>query len=146
MRTFILCLIATLTLIQDVSLTWASEEYSLFNGAGKAEAYISMDDDFTIYLWTGEPVAYIDSKGDDLHVYGFNGKHLGWLINGAIWGHDGNAYCAGKQSINFTEFEPFKSFKQFKPFKSFQEFAPFKPFLTNSFSNTPCGILLRTGI
>ncbi len=34
----------------------------------------------TIYLWGGKPVAYLSAESDDgFHVYGFNGKHLGWF-------------------------------------------------------------------
>jgi hypothetical protein len=38
----------------------AEDEVALFNGAGKAEAYIDLSDDLTIYLWNGKPVAYLD--------------------------------------------------------------------------------------
>ena len=33
------------------------------------------DDDETMYLWSGEPVAYRDEDS----LFGFNGSHLGWL-------------------------------------------------------------------
>jgi hypothetical protein len=37
-----------------------AEEISLFNAQGAASAYIDTDDDLTIYLWSGKPVAYLD--------------------------------------------------------------------------------------
>ena len=106
-----------------------------------------MDDELTIYLWSGKPVAYInrDSK-NGFQVYGFNGKHLGWFVGGVIWDHGGNASCVVKERLKSTEFEPFKSFKQFKPFKSFKEFAPFRPSFSNSFGDIPCRFLLAEGI
>ena len=63
------------------STSFGDSEISLFNSNGEAVAYIAVDDDLTIYLWSGDPVAYID----DEDVYGFNGKHLGWFsfINSA---------------------------------------------------------------
>jgi hypothetical protein len=119
----------------------AAEEISLFNAQGVATAYIDTDDDLTIYLWSGKPVAYLD----DAHVYGFNGKHLGWFERGAVWASDGNAACATAAAMTSAQFEPFKSFKQFKPFKSFKEFSPFKPFFSGRFSQTPCAVLLASG-
>lgn len=124
----------------------AEDEVSLFSGAGKADAYIAVDDELTIYLWSGKPVAYLeqDSAGG-YHVYGFNGKHLGWFVKGVIWDHEGNASCATKEVLKSTEFEPFKAFKQFKPFKSFTQFAPFRPSFSSSFGDTPCRFLLGEG-
>jgi hypothetical protein len=61
-------------------------EKTLFNSNGEPVAYISSDTNRTIYLWDGHPVAYLYSY----HVYGFNGRHLGWLINGIVYDSDGN--------------------------------------------------------
>lgn len=124
----------------------AAEEVSLFDSGGNAVAYIALDDEMTIYLWSGKPVAYLtgDSQGG-YHVYGFNGEHLGWFLRGVIWGHDGNASCAVKDVLAATQFEPYKAYKQYKPFKSFRQFAPFRPYLSNSFGDTPCRFLLSEG-
>jgi hypothetical protein len=122
--------------------TFAAEDVSLFDSSGNPVAYVAVDDESTIYLWDGEPVAYLDR----LNVYGFNGSHLGWLSNGAVINHDGDAECVFKSRYSgFTNFEPFKGFRQFKPFKSFKEFEPFHPFETNIFSNTPCSLFLSLG-
>ena len=43
-----------------------------FDSKGTAVAYF--DDDETLYLWSGKPVAYMDEDS----LFGFNGKHLGW--------------------------------------------------------------------
>ena len=145
MRTFALIL-SLLILVFASSVARAADEVSLFDGAGRATAYIAVNDELTIYMWSGKPVAYLkkDSDGGH-HVYGFNGKHLGWFVKGAIWDHSGKASCAVKQVLRSAEFEPFKSFKEFKPFKSFAEFAPFRPFLSNSFGEIPCRFLLGEG-
>jgi hypothetical protein len=50
-------------------------DIDFYNSGGKAVAYISADDNLTIYLWSGKPCAYLDD-GD---IYGFNGKHLGLM-------------------------------------------------------------------
>lgn len=125
----------------------ANDEITLFDGAGNPHAYIAVDDELTIYLWGGKPAAYL--KKDDeggFHVYGFNGKHLGWFVRNVIWDQQGYGSCATKDAISgSTKFEPFKSFKQFKPFKSFTEFAPFRPSFSSSFGDTPCKFLLGGG-
>jgi hypothetical protein len=121
------------------------EEITLFNSKGKAAAYI-VTDDLTIYLWSGKPVAYLKSDtAKDFHVYGFNGKHLGWLVQGIVRDHDGRAVCAVKDRLKSTEFEPFKAFKEFKPFKAFTEFAPFRPFFSNTFGDRSCAVYLAQG-
>ena len=124
----------------------AGEEVSLFNAKGKAVAYIAVEDGFTIYLWSGKPVAYLErDTRSDFHVYGFNGKHLGWFVQGVIRDHDGDAACAVKERMRSTEFEPFKSFKEFKPFKAFKEFAPFRPMFSDSFGEVTCALFLAEG-
>jgi hypothetical protein len=119
-------------------------EVSLFDSSGAAAAYIAEDQ--TIYLWSGQPVAYLspDSAGGS-HIYGFNGKHLGWFINGVIRDHSGKVACAIREAIASTQFEPFKAFKQFQPFKSFQEFPPFRPFFSQQWSEIPCSDFLNQG-
>ena len=53
-----------------------ADDVALFDGAGKASAYVAVDDELTVYLWSGEPVAYLDQdSAGGFHVYGFNGKH-----------------------------------------------------------------------
>lgn len=124
----------------------SEDEVTLFNGSGKADAYVALDDEMTIYLWSGKPVAYLEKDSESgYHVHGFNGKHLGWFVKGVIWDHEGNGACAVKEVLQSTQGEPFKSFKQFKPFKSFTQFAPFRPYFSNKFGDTPCRFLLAEG-
>jgi hypothetical protein len=124
-----------------------AKEIDLYNGAAEAKAYIA--DDLTIYLWDGEPVAYLDPSRNntEVDVYGFNGKHLGWFRRGIMFNHEGYAVGAVREAfISNPGFAPFKGFKQFKPFKSFQEFAPFQPIFKKSWSDTSLTRHLRKGI
>ena len=59
---------------------------TLFNKRGDPVAYISDDYNKTIYLTDGSPVAYLYNQG---HLYGLNGHHLGWWIEGILYNHDG---------------------------------------------------------
>src|ERR1035437_161253 len=119
------------------------EEVSLFSGVGKAEAYIAIADELTIYLWSGKPVAYLETDSDGgYHVYGFNGKHLGWFVKGVMRDHKGVAFCAVKHAVKTTDSEPYKSYKQYKPYKAYTQYAPYRPYFSNSFGDTPCRVLL----
>lgn len=126
------------------SLTASGQDISLFNSDGEPIAYIdTRDQDNTIYLWHGKPVAYFSNE----NIYGFNGKHLGWWDDGVIHDHDGNVIAATKKRINsFTKFEGFKAFKEFKPFKAFKEFVPFKQFVRNNWSANSTKYFLVKGI
>ncbi len=120
----------------------AADEISLFDNNNNAVAYIAVDDDLTIYLWEGKPVAYLDGE----NVYGFNGKHLGWFIKGVIFDHDGDAVCAIKSRVSgYTSYEGYKSYKSYKPYKSYKEYAPYKPYFSNNFSAIPCSLALALG-
>ena len=135
---------ATLCLLLISFLAQASDEITLFDGRGRAVAYIA--DDLTIYLWSGKPVAYLDGDGSDgLHVYGFNGKHIGWFTRGIIRDHSGGAACAVKEIISPTEVEPIKSIKEIEPIKSIKEIAPIRPIFSNSWSEVPCRFALQYG-
>ncbi|MFH0844995.1 MAG: 4-fold beta flower protein [Pseudomonadota bacterium] len=61
-------------------------ETTLFDKKGEAAGYIAADYNTTIYLWDGSPVAYLHNEQ---HLYGINGRHLGWLIDGIIYDHSG---------------------------------------------------------
>ena len=62
-----------------------ADAMSFYDAQGKATAYIALDDGLTVYMWTGEPVAYVE----DDSFFGVNGKHLGWYHDGAVYDHDG---------------------------------------------------------
>jgi hypothetical protein len=122
-----------------------AEEISLFAGNGQGTAYIDTEDDMTIYLWAGTPVAYLEKDSDGYNVYGYNGKHLGWYVDGVVRDHKGDAACAVKAAMRTTTREPFKGFKKFQPFKAFTQFAPFQPFLSTQWGVVPCGPFLEAG-
>lgn len=60
---------------------------TLFDQEGQPAAYLHQGYHDSIYLWDGRPVAYLYERE---HVYGFNGKHLGWLIDDVLYTHDGD--------------------------------------------------------
>lgn len=124
----------------------AEDEVSLFDASGRAQAYIALDDEMTIYTWSGTPAAYLEKGPDGYNVYGFNGKHLGWFVKGAIYGHDGTASCATSQVMtSITQIEPIKSIRHIKPIQSITQIEPIQPILASRFGDTPCNFLLGEG-
>jgi hypothetical protein len=61
-------------------------ERILYDREGRATAYFAEDFHGTIYLWEGLPTAYLFK---DEHVYGINGRHLGWFKDEVLFNHDG---------------------------------------------------------
>lgn len=117
-------------------------EETIYNVQGQPKAYIAYDDESTIYLWGGMPVAYL-KKSD---IYGFNGKHLGWYEDGIVRDHAGCIVGFNSKAATVSvAFEPFKAFKAFKPFKAFTQFAPFKPFYDTSRSELELVAFLMQG-
>ena len=136
-----------LLLIIGISTVSFSQEISLFDKDGDAVAYIDTDDDLTIYLWSGKPVCYLYSSGGKYHVYGFNGSHLGWFIEGVIRDHEGDAVGVTKDATSmYTNYEPYKGYKEYKPYKSYREYAPYQPYLSSSFSSTNFKLFLLQGL
>lgn len=69
-------------------------EMTLFNKNGEAVAYITDDYNQTIYLTDGHPVAYLY---EDTHIYGINGRHLGWFTDDIVFNNKG-------ERIGFTSY------------------------------------------
>lgn len=90
-------------------------ETPIFDSNGMAVAYIDNNDNRTVYLWSGEAVAYLEGSS----LYRFDGKHLAWLEYGILWGHDG--FIVGftpEANLMPTQPEPIKGFKQTPPIPS----------------------------
>jgi hypothetical protein len=88
---FLLCLGCALS-------AWA-EQVSLFDRAGVAVGYIDAREAHTVFLANGNPVAYVTSNS----LYGFNGAHLGWIEQGVIWNHNGEAVGYARVSADLDQ-------------------------------------------
>jgi hypothetical protein len=73
----------------------AGEEVALLNHLGAGVAYIDTEEDSTIYLWNGVPVAYLEGEV----IYGFNGRHLGWFEEGIVRGGRGKRVGYTEETI-----------------------------------------------
>lgn len=106
---------------------------TFYDKDGQPTAYT--EDGEHIYLFSGEPVAFID--GND--IYNFNGKHLGWLDSGWIIDHDGECVFFTKSASGGAmkptrNVKPVKNVKEMKPMKGMKEKSPRKPRLRRAWS------------
>ena len=87
-----------------------------YNEYGTPFAYT--DDNEHIFTFPGKPVGYIFAD----KIYSYNGKHLGWYIDG--WIRDINGYC-----VFFTETAtggPIKPMRKMAPIRSVKTIKPLK--------------------
>ena len=63
---------------------------AFFDSGARPAARLDALDDATFYLWSGEAVAYVVEDS----IFGFNGKHLGWLRNGLVYDRAGDIVAA----------------------------------------------------
>jgi len=124
-----------------VPVDGVAQEISLYDDAGEAVAYIDLSDGLTIYLWEGNPVAYLDEED----VYGFNGNHLGWYSRRVIIDHDGDVACAEKERHPSPRLESLKRLRRLKPLKRLKRLKPLRPLETGRFSDLPCARFLASG-
>lgn len=131
------------------SFQMTAQEVTLFDSEGNARAYIDYDDEATIYLWNGKPVAFLKNDGSDMCVFGFNGNFLGWYESGIIRNKRGNAVGARKGAINIiTSIEPIKSIQEISPIRPIRpitSITTIKPIFSNSWSSELLTELLYSG-
>lgn len=109
-------------------------DVTFYDSDGAPIAY-SSDDEY-IYLYSGEPVAYLS----DGSVYSYNGSHLGRFENGWIYDNSGYAVfftenASGGPIRPVREIKPVKSVREIKPIKSVKEIRPLRPTRSLSWSN-----------
>jgi hypothetical protein len=107
---------------------------TFYNKNGHAIAYIA-DDDKSIYLFDGTPVAYLNNED----VYAYRGRYLGWMYNGWVYDRNGNPIfftekASGGPSKPMKSMKPLKGLKGMRPMRSMKEMRPMKPMRSSSWS------------
>lgn len=123
-----------------------AQEITLFNNNGKAIAYIAYEEDATIFLWNGTPIAFLESDSGDMCLFGYNGNFLGWYEDGIVYDKKGYAVGAREGAVNMsTQIEPIKGIQEITPIKPITLITPIKPIWKNSWSSTPLIEFLYSG-
>ena len=96
-------------------------DITLYDNSGIPVAYIA--DDIEIFLFTGEPVAYINAKS----IYTYSGIHLGWFDDGWVRDHSGACVLFASDATGsgptkpITRARPMQWEKRVKPSKAARE-------------------------
>jgi len=109
-------------------LKTSAQEVSLFNGEGEAIAYIDYQEDATIFLWEGTPLAFLENDENEKAIIGFNGDFVGWYDGGIIY--DGSGYPVGgkEDAINIiTKIEIIKGIQKITPIRPISPITPIQP-------------------
>ena len=118
-------------------------EITIYNKKGMPCAYLATEDDHTIYLWNGQPVAYLDNE----NIYGFNGKHLGWFKRKRVM-YDKSGLRIGFTTItcpSAIQVEPKKLAKKVTPVKTVKTAPTKEPDFKLSKSETKLSDFLKSG-
>ena len=121
----------------------ADDGFSFYDSRGRAAAYFEESNDLVVYLWSGEPVAYLDDES----IFGFNGKHLGWYRDGLIYDNDGGIVVAPASAFRGAPGpSPQRSLKGLKPLKGLKELRPLKPLFSRAWSRMPARVFFLLGV
>lgn len=99
------------------------QQLSLFSKSGDAVAYIDYDQSSTIFLWNGEPVAFLESCEASDCIYNFKGELIGFFGDGVVYDLAGMKVGAIKSKIGRRT--------RLERVKREQQTIPSKPNLTN---------------
>lgn len=114
-----------------------AQQTSLFDSEGEARAYIDYDEDATIFMWDGTPVAFLEKNGSDICVFGFNGSFMGWYEDGIIYDKKGYAVGAREGATNMSlRSERSKSSQRSTPSRPSTPSTPSQPSWKSSWSST----------
>jgi hypothetical protein len=114
-----------------------AQQVSLFDSNGEARAYIDLDKDATIFRWDGTPVAFIKMDNNEICIFGFSGKFLGWYESGIMYDKQGYAVGVKKGAVNMIyKLEGIKGIQKIIPIRPIAPITPIKPIWKNSWSST----------
>ncbi|MFN8698042.1 MAG: 4-fold beta flower protein [Flavobacteriales bacterium] len=138
---------ATVALGILLSLTTRAQQVNLYDDRGEVVAYIDYDEERTIYMWDGTPVAFLERDGQHTGIFGFNSTFLGWYEDGVVLDLEGYTVGSRKDALIqfYSEWLPFKGFQQIAPIQPITPFTPLKPFPQNRWSDISLGEFLRQG-
>lgn len=111
------------------------EQIELVDKDGYFVAYIDTNRDSSIFLWSGEPVAYLFDSGRDVLVYSFSGEHLGWYDSGILRDLGGDAVGARVGILTVpARVRPVKGVQRIMPIQHVRRVARVQPVFSNYYS------------
>lgn len=113
-----------------------AQQVSLYDSEGEARAYIDFNEEATIFMWDGTPVAFIEAENDEICIFGFNGNFLGWFEDGIIYDKKGYTVGVRKGAINMVyKPERIKGIQKIVPMRPIIPLTPIQPIWRNYWSD-----------
>jgi hypothetical protein len=126
-----------------------SQEYTIYDSNYKPKAYLfQTENDILIYSFDGKPLGFLDQEeSEDFVIYGHNGKHLGWLSDGWIYDKSGMivGFLEGATKMKRVKI-PRKEERQRFIFSSLKEIADLRPAFHHKWSKTRLEDFLNSGL
>lgn len=136
----------TMMILLSSAVISNAQQISLFDSEGEAIAYIDFDEDATIFMWDGTPVAFLEKDGRNICVIGFNGSFMGWYEDGIVYDKKGYVVGARKGAVNMlTRMERMKGMKRMLPMRPMSPMTPMQPMYRGSWSSTSLSEFLYFG-
>jgi hypothetical protein len=110
---------------------------TFYDQRGRAVAWFDTEQDNpAIYLYSGEPVAWIHDES----IYAYSGAHLGWLIDGWVRDHRGYAVlftpeCSGGPARPARQARPARAARHARPARGARQSRPARPARASSWSS-----------
>lgn len=107
---------------------------TLYNRQGRAVAYVD-DDGESVYLYTGEPVAF----GHDEWLYTYSGRCLGWMELGWVYDLNGNPAfftdaAQGGPLKPVRQVRPVRGVRGVRPVRGVRQVRPVRPVKRSTWS------------
>lgn len=116
-------------------------EENLYDGSGHPAAYIAQDG-ASIFTWAGTAVCHLR----DDRLFGWNGKHLGWMVDGIVYDLDGRRVGYTRSRVPVVPSVPsVKSVRSVPSVKSVPEVPRIRPALSTARSSHDLEDFLQAG-
>jgi hypothetical protein len=129
-------IVCTLLVLISTSFFLNAQQVSLYDREGDARAYIDYDQEATIFMWDGTPVAFLNKEGNNIGVVGFSGSFLGWYEEGVVYDKKGYKVGTRKEGAFITKMERIKGIQKIVPIKPITPITPISPIFLISWSPT----------
>lgn len=123
-----------------------AQQISLFDKNGEAICYIDYNEESTIYMWDGTPVAFLQKERSEECIFGFNGQFLGWFEDEQVYDKNGYIVGATKEKLNrIAKMERIKSMQRIAPIRPITSMTSIKPMFRFSWGETSLSAFILAG-
>ncbi|MCH2042721.1 MAG: hypothetical protein MK212_01155 [Saprospiraceae bacterium] len=111
-----------------------AQQTTLYNQTNHSIAYIDYEEEATIFLWDGTPVAFLNEDDDYLQIIGFNGKLLGWYKDGHVYDKAGKV-VGSRHKRRISGITPRAGMKRMQRITPIRPIVPISPIVKPRFQD-----------